>query len=320
MGLMSSTENLLNWRVFNEVVNRGGIIAASEALDCEPSTVSRIIKKLEKDLGAPLFLRATRPLELTDLGRLAFDRSRELLNHYGDMMSEIRGDREKLAGVIRLAAHAGIGPIEITPALVEFQTVYPEIELELHQLTAGIPEAFHNNGRTIDVVVGYGPEGPIPGVVSRYVGAMPFIPCASPLYLQRHGTPMHPNELCRHTGILIDTPSRVSTETLQKGEEIVTLHWNNTLRFNSLVSAKSAAMLGAGIVPDMPLYHATEAFQNRRLIPILPGWRRKHASCFVCATEGAWTKHRIRVFVEWLAERERQTLSRLRSEHAEFYV
>ena len=47
---MSSTENLLNWRVFNEVVNRGGIIAASEALDCEPSTVSRIIKKLEKDL------------------------------------------------------------------------------------------------------------------------------------------------------------------------------------------------------------------------------------------------------------------------------
>lgn len=236
------------------------------------------------------------------------------------MMSEIRGDREKLAGVIRLAAHAGIGPIEITPALVEFQTIYPEIELELHQLSAGIPEAFHNNGRTIDVLVGYGPEGPIPGIVSRYVGAMPFIPCASPLYLQRHGTPMHPNELCRHTGILIDTPSRVSTETLQKGEEIVTLHWNNTLRFNSLVSAKSAVMLGAGIVPDMPLYHATEAFQNRRLIPILPGWRRKHASCFVCATEGAWTKHRIRVFVEWLAERERQTLSRLRSEHAEFYV
>lgn len=317
---MSSTENLFNWRVFHEVVKQGGIIAAAEALECEPSTVSRTVKKLEKDLGAPLFLRASRPLELTDLGRLAHERSGDLLGHYDEMMSEMRGDRERLAGVIRLAAHAGIGPIEITPALVEFQNIYPEIELELHQLTAGIPAAFHSQGRTLDVVVGYGPDGPMPGIVSRYVGAMPFIPCASTRYLARHGTPQHPNELCRHTGILIDTPSRVSTETLRKGDEIVTLHWNNTLRFNSLISAKSAVMLGAGIVPDMPLYHATEAFAQRRLIPVLAGWRRRHASCFVCATESAWTKRRIRVFVEWLAERERQTLARLREDNAQFYI
>ena len=71
---------------------------------------------------------------------------------------------------------------------------------------------------------------------------------------------------------------------------------------------------------DMPLYHATEAFAQRRLIPVLAGWRRRHASCFVCATESAWTKRRIRVFVEWLAERERQTLARLREDNAQFYI
>ena len=108
---MSSTENLFNWRVFHEVVKQGGIIAAAEALECEPSTVSRTVKKLEKDLGAPLFLRASRPLELTDLGRLAHERSGDLLGHYDEMMSEMRGDRERLAVVIRLAAHAGMGPI-----------------------------------------------------------------------------------------------------------------------------------------------------------------------------------------------------------------
>lgn len=316
---MARTEDLHVWRMFCEIVRAGGIHAASDRLGCEPSTASRALKAVEAEVGTPLFLRDKRPLELTETGERAYEKAEALLQTYEDMLNDLRGDKNRLSGMIRLAAHAGIGPTEITPGLVLFQSLYPDIELELHQLSNSLPAVFSEGNSKLDVAVGYGPDTPMPGIVANYVGEMPFIPCASPRYLQRNGTPRHPSDLVRHTGVLLQTPSRNSTETLTKGERTVNLLWNKTLRFNSLISAKSAAMLGAGIIPDMPLYHAYEAFRDKQLVPILPGWRRKSASCFVCATEAAWEKRRVRVFVEWLAERERNTLAKLREENPEFF-
>ena len=113
------------------------------------------------------------------------------------MVDDLRGDKNRLSGMIRLAAHAGIGPTEITPGLVLFQDTYPDIEIELRQLRNSLPAVFFDGGPKLDVVVGYGPDTPMPGIVARYVGEMPFIPCASPRYLQRHGTPRHPSELVK---------------------------------------------------------------------------------------------------------------------------
>ena len=317
---MSRIEDLRVWKIFCEVARSGGLNAACDRLQCEPSTASRAIKAIEAELGVQLFHRETRPLELTESGRTAYEKAEALLRSHEEMVDTLRGDMDRLSGLIRLAAHAGIGPTEITPGLVQFQSMYPDIELELHQLGNTIPAAFNCDGFVLDVVVGYGPDAPMPGIVARYVGEMPFIPCASSFYLQRHGMPRHPSELVRHTGILIQTPSRNSTETLSKGPDTVSLHWRKTLRFNSLISAKSAAMLGAGIAPDMPLYHAVDAFRTKQLVPVLSDWRRKAAPCYVCATEAAWEKRRVRVFVDWLADRERRTLAKLREENPEFYV
>lgn len=317
---MPRTDDIHVWRIFCEAARTGGVNAACDKLQCEPSTVSRALKAIEAELGGLLFERGSRPLKLTELGERAQRRALALLRCHDDMMTDLKGEKDRLAGVIRLAAHAGIGPIEITPALVDFQTIYPDIELELHQLSSTIPAAFSCDGIMLDVVVGYGPDSPPSGIIARYVGEMPFIACASPFYLQRHGTPRHPADLAAHTGILIQTPSRNATETLTKNGQTVNLHWRSSLKFNSLISAKSAAMLGAGIVPDMPLFHVTKEFKTKQLVPILPGWRRQAAACYVSATLDAWEKKRVRVFVEWLAERERNSLLRLRNENQIFFA
>lgn len=317
---MPRTDDLRIWKLFCEVVEAGGVNAACDRLQCEPSTVSRALKAIEADIGVHLFHREKRPLELTESGRIAYEKAQNLLHAHEEMMGILRGDRERFSGLIRLAAHGGIGPTEITPGLVQFQSIYPDVELELHQLTNTVPAAFSNNGQMLDVVVGYGPDAPMPGIVARYLGQMPFIPCASPLYLQRNGNPRHPNDCLRHTGILLRTPTRNSTETLSRGNETAFLNWRKTLRFNSLISAKSAAILGAGIMPDMALYHCVEELRSKQLVPVFSGWRRKAAFCYICATEAAWEKRRVRVFVDWLAERERQLFAKLREEFPEFYV
>lgn len=318
---MRKLDDLNLWRLFLEVVRAGGINAACVKLDCEPSTVSRAIKSLESELGLPLFEREGRTLRLTELGQRASQAAEDLLNRHEAMISTLTGERDALSGPIRLAAHAGIGPLEIAPALVEFLKIYPDMQLELYDLSGRVPECFENlSGPPIDVAVSYGPDTPIPGLVSRYVGEMPFVPVASPLYIQKHGMPRHPLDLINHIGIITQVPSRTPTETLEKNGQAIPLHWKSTLTFKNLRAVRSAVILGGGIAPDLPLYHCADLIHSGQLVPVLPGWHRKAASCYVFATESACEKRRVRLLLDWLAEHERRTQTKLREENPNFYI
>ena len=53
---MNRLDDMNSWRMFCEIVRVEGLNAACERLDCEPSTASRAIHALEKELGAPLLV------------------------------------------------------------------------------------------------------------------------------------------------------------------------------------------------------------------------------------------------------------------------
>ena len=317
---MNRLDDMNAWRIFCEIVRSEGLNAAADRLGIEASTASRAVRALEAELDAPLFSRASRPVTLTELGRAAFEKASLLTGLHNDMIGSLMGDKDTMSGLIRVTSHAGIGPAEITPALVEFQKIYPDIQFELRELSATLPEGFTStDGCLIDVAIGYGESETLPGIIMRYSGEMPFIPCASQLYVQRHGLPYEPEDCLAHTGIMINSPTRTSTSLLQRKGQTVALKWRNTLIVHNLISAKSAMILGAGIVPDMPLYHCADDIEKGTVIPVLNGWHRHSLSCYVFAREEAYEKRRIRVFVEWIAERERQALQRLKDRFPQFY-
>lgn len=236
------------------------------------------------------------------------------------LLQDLKGDREALRGTIRLASHAGISSSEITPCLIEFRKVYPDITLELHDITRLVPEIFRaENGPQIDMMVGYGPNHPVDGIVTRYLGDMPFICCASPLYIKQYGEPHHPSECIEHTGILVNSPTRVATKELVKDGISIPLRWKNSMTFKNLMAVRTAAVLGAGIVPDLTLFHAVEALKTGQLVPVMDGWRCEPASCFVMATDEAYEKRRVRVLMDWLTEHERRSLNMLQATFPEFY-
>ena len=317
---MKRLDDMNAWRVFCEIVRSEGLNAACERLGCEPSTASRALKALESELGSPLFSRATRPVTLTELGRQAYQKAVPLLGLHEEMIRDLQGDKNRMAGLIRVSSHSGIGPQEVTPALVEFQQIYPDIQFELHELSARLPDGFITPGGTvIDVVIGYGENQPMPGIIQRYSGEMPFVACASPLYIRRHGLPRVPADCVRHTGLLISSPTRTATQTLECRGKIETLQWKNSLVVHNLISAKSALLLGAGVVPDLPLFHCAKEIEDGTVVPVLPGWRRHPLSCFIFVREEAFEKRRVQVFADWIAERERRSMEALRRRFPEFY-
>ena len=65
--------NLKHLYYFWKVAKLGGVVRAAEAIHISPQTLSGQIKLLEARLGAALFVRQGRSLELTDAGRLALE-------------------------------------------------------------------------------------------------------------------------------------------------------------------------------------------------------------------------------------------------------
>jgi LysR family transcriptional activator of nhaA len=74
------------WRVAKE----GGVVRAGEQIHVTPQTISGQIGLLEDDLGAPLFVKRGRKLELTDAGRLAFGYAQDIFTLGSELEESLR--------------------------------------------------------------------------------------------------------------------------------------------------------------------------------------------------------------------------------------
>ncbi|HEY3948315.1 LysR family transcriptional regulator [Phenylobacterium sp.] len=118
-------------RVFFAVAETGGINAAARALNVNPSTVTRAVEELERQLNVTLFHRGPRGAALTEAGEAAFQRVRTMEQMAGALELEV-GDSEILPqGRVRLAAPDGVSGYFITPHLPEFLRAYPGIDLSI---------------------------------------------------------------------------------------------------------------------------------------------------------------------------------------------
>jgi DNA-binding transcriptional LysR family regulator len=120
-----------NLRVFFAVAETGGINAAARALQINPSTVTRAIEELERQLNATLFHRGPRGATLTEAGQAAFQRVRTMEAMAEALELEI-GDSETLPeGRVRLAAPDGVAGYFISPHQTEFLRAHPGIDLSI---------------------------------------------------------------------------------------------------------------------------------------------------------------------------------------------
>ncbi|GAB3629453.1 LysR family transcriptional regulator [Pandoraea terrae] len=123
-------------RGFVEVVRQQSFTAAAEALFVTQPTVSKMVKALEEELGTPLLLREERGmgrrLQLTDAGRVVFERGQDLLAAQARLKQELAD----LATVARGELLIGIPPLGgdlFIPVIGAFHQRYPDIEMKLFE-------------------------------------------------------------------------------------------------------------------------------------------------------------------------------------------
>ena len=96
-----------------------------------PATVTRIVAKLEEDLGEQLLLRTTRQVSLTSTGALVAARYRPLIEAFDKVEQDLEREIQPRRGRLSINAPMSLG-LRIMPKLVEsFRLAYPNIDLNI---------------------------------------------------------------------------------------------------------------------------------------------------------------------------------------------
>jgi DNA-binding transcriptional LysR family regulator len=127
-------------RYFVEVVRQQSFTGAAERMFVTQPTISKMVKALEDEVGAPLLLRDSRQMTLTDEGRIVFQRGQDVLAAHARLQAEL----DDVGTLGRGELVIGIPPMGgslFTPAIAEFRQRYPKIELKLFEHGARAIEA-----------------------------------------------------------------------------------------------------------------------------------------------------------------------------------
>lgn len=166
-------------RAFEAVARRLSFRAAAEELHLTQSAVSRQIRALEEEIGAVLFSRGTRHVELTGDGTTLLRGLMPALERLDGTVRQIRQSRgRKVVGVTTFASFSSLWLI---PRLEAFQRAHPDIDIRVSATDLLIDL---DDTPDIDVGLRYGPPERVPTSAPRLFGER-LTPAVSPWLLER---------------------------------------------------------------------------------------------------------------------------------------
>lgn len=130
----ADTVDIRSLRYFVETTRLNSFTKAAISLQVTQSTISKMIRQLEDEIGEPLLLRESRQFTLTDTGRVVYERAKDVLDAMRRLSAEVRETQALSRGTL----HVGVPPminLLFTEVLKTFRATYPKIVLALHEDT-----------------------------------------------------------------------------------------------------------------------------------------------------------------------------------------
>lgn len=249
--------------VFVQVVEAGSFSEAARQLMMTPSTVSKLIQRLEARLGIRLVERSTRRLLLTDEGAFYYERSQRLLADLDETEQQIAQGGAAPEGLIRVSSSVSFGTAALEPILPAFFEAYPKIVIDL-SLSDEVVDLYLE--RT-DVAIRVG-RLPDSNLVARKIGTTKRRIVASPAYLARWGVPKTPEDLLRHNCLGFNFRRANPVWPMREGGRIVERMLSGSLLTNNGETIRRMAMAGVGIgrIAD---YHVRGPVARGELVEVL---------------------------------------------------
>lgn len=283
---------------------------AAEELHLTQSAISRQIRGLEDELGAPLFLRGTRHVELTAAGTALMQATVPLIDRLDGTVRQLRSARSRRT--VSLTTFASFASLWLIPRLQAFQAEHPDIDIRVSATDA----MSDLDDPELDLALRYThPDEAPPGALRLFGDSMTPAAGAGLMAQCRQGLapPLHgPAGLAQHT-LLEEDDHRPSAQYLswrywlrQHGQaQLQPQRW---IYLNFTYQQIQAALAGQGIaLARLPLVY--ESLQRGELVePFGPELRvRSPFTFWAIASPAGLQRPDVRRFLDWVVEQAAQT-------------
>lgn len=292
-----------NLRAFLAVARRLSFSESADELHLTQSAVSRQIKVLEDELGAPLFTRGTRHVDLTPDGQLLLRAVEPWIAKLDASVRQIRGARGRRR--VSVTTFASFASLWLLPRMEAFQSDHPDIDMRVsaHDTLADLDDP------DVDLALRYCSAAQAPPGALQLFGET-LTPVVSRWLMQQvqegRAPPLAtPADLAHHT-LAEEDDNRPSTEFLswrhwlaQQG--LATLQPRRWLYLNFTYQQVQAALAGQGVaLARMALVF--EALQRGELVePFGPALRIDSPYAYwLVVSEGARQRAEVRQFCDWV--------------------
>jgi DNA-binding transcriptional LysR family regulator len=281
---------------FVHIADAGSLSAAARVSRRSLALVSRQLRALEEQLGAPLVRRTTRRLDLTPSGRTYLEHCRRILGAIDEAAASVSSPAE-LRGELVVSAPSSFGLERLSPILPDFLRGHPALHLEMRFDDRAID--LIEEGVDLALRAGIAPPDST-SIVARRLATYERILCASPRYLQARGTPQRPEDLAGHDCLVLGT--RRHSHVLRFGAPSpCEVEVSGRFRANTVIAIRDAALAGLGI-GWLPAWAAEDVLASGALRRVLADAPLPAVELHAIYHRDARRTARIDAFVEYLQQ------------------
>jgi DNA-binding transcriptional LysR family regulator len=285
---------------FAKAIEFGSIRKAALSQGITPQAASHTIAQLERHLGVRLLHRTTRSLAATEEGRHLLEHALPALAALDGALAQVKESRQAVAGPIRIAGpKSGFAPV-LAPVLDEFCQKHPGVQPEV-ELDDEIGDWVLDR---VDVGFRFGTQRPGAGLIGRRLFPLQLIVCASPAYLDRHGTPATPADLSAHRCSVFRSPSsgKISPWYFAMQGAIEERHLPPAFSTNDF-ELELQLVLAGQVIGQLANLSAAAPIRAGRLVPLMVATVAEQYGLYLYYGSRTAQPKRVRAFIDFAAAR-----------------
>ena len=279
-------------KAFVAVADARGFAPAAQRLGVSPSVVTRLVARLENQLGIRLLQRTTRSVTLTDAGTRYLERARRILSDLEEAEESASAERARPTGRLVVSAPAMFGRLHVSPLMCRYLNQNPDVigDLTLSDRVVNLID----DGIDLAVRIGHLADS---SLIARTAGSTRRVLVASPSYLDRRGAPATPLELARHQTIQFRPLASVTEWSFSEGGRELRVPLASDYSTNSADAALWHAEHDGGLTFALS-YQVVDAVQTGRLSIVLEAFEPAPLPIHFVYPSSRLLSAKVRTFVE----------------------
>ena len=281
--------------VFCKVIETQSFTQAANQQNISVAMASKLVSQLEEHLKTRLLQRTTRKIMPTEAGMLYYQRCQAILLDLSEADSSISNMATSLQGNLLISMPRDFGLLYISPNLPKFIELHPNLHVEIEFEDKRVDLVAE--GYDLALRIGYMQDS---SLVARKISSSPMHFVASPSYLESRGTPLTPDDLEYHQGLLYKSSLNQVHWQSTKANQIQRYKIQSKVVSNNGMALLEMTKAGLGI-SNSPSFFVKDALASGELVEILSEYKQKPLDIYVVYPNRRHLPAKVRAFIEFLA-------------------